>query len=272
MATYAVGDLQGCLTPLRCLLRAVSFNPEKDRLWLAGDLINRGPESLATLRFLKDLGNSVTAVLGNHDLHLLAVAYTHRSQNFSDTLDEILDAPDREQLLTWLRFQPLVHYDPILDYAMVHAGIPPQWTLKQALKRAAKVEKALQGKAYVRYLSNMYGNTPSKWHKDLDKYERLRVTTNYFTRMRFCDDKGNLELQSKSSPLNPPNGYAPWFVHPKRKTRDQKIIFGHWAALEGKVALPNLYALDTGCVWGSTLTMMRLEDETFYQCDCSPFS
>ncbi len=271
MSTYAVGDIQGCFTPLRCLLSEVDFNPDKDRLWIAGDIVNRGPQSLETLRYVKSLGACVTTVLGNHDLHLLAVAYGYSRPGRNDTLNEVLQAPDCELLLTWLRQQKIVHYDPTLKFTMVHAGIPPQWSLKKALTRAAELETALRGDNFRQLLANMYGNRPDCWDKSLQGYARLRVITNYFTRMRFCDASGRLELLSKSAPDQPPPGFAPWYSHPQRKTRKHKLIFGHWAALEGKVDEVNLYALDTGCVWGSHLTMMRLEDETFYRCDCSTF-
>ncbi|TQV71791.1 symmetrical bis(5'-nucleosyl)-tetraphosphatase [Exilibacterium tricleocarpae] len=271
MATYAVGDLQGCLTPLRCLLGEVQFDPRADRLWLVGDIVNRGPESLDTLRYVYNLGDAVRLVLGNHDLHLLAVAHGLRQPSRGDTLGEILTAPDRDQLLDWLRRQPLVHHDPALGFTMVHAGIPPQWGLKKALKRAAELEAVLRGDHFYAFLATMYGDRPRGWSKDLIGFDRLRVITNYFTRMRFCNAAGELQLTSKSSPDNAPRGYRPWYTHPHRKTRKHKLIFGHWAALAGKVEQPNLYALDTGCVWGSHMTMLRLEDETWFSCDCEPF-
>ncbi len=271
MATYAVGDLQGCLTPLRCLLGEVKFNPRKDRLWLAGDIVNRGPESLDTLRYVYNLGGAVTAVLGNHDLHLLAVAHGFRLPGRGDTLSHILTAPDREQLLAWLRQQPLIHHDPQLGFTMVHAGIPPQWSLKKALKRAAELQEVIRGDDFYAFLATMYGNRPSCWDKSLQGFDRWRVITNYFTRMRFCNAAGRLELGNKSSPANAPRGYRPWYAHLQRKTRRHKLIFGHWAALEGNIDLPNLYPLDTGCVWKGGLTMLRLEDEAWFTCDCEPF-
>ncbi|GAA5317084.1 MAG: symmetrical bis(5'-nucleosyl)-tetraphosphatase [Candidatus Pelagadaptatus aseana] len=267
MATYAVGDIQGCLTPLQCLLEKVAFNPEKDRLWVAGDLVNRGPDSLGTLRYLYNMRACLTVVLGNHDLHLLAVAHHQRALNRQDTLDEILDAPDGKELLEWLRQQPLVHHDSELGFTMVHAGIPPQWDIRKALKRSRRVEKYLQGPKFKRFLREMYGNHPSKWRSTLHGMKRLRVITNYFTRMRLCTADGRLDLSHKGSPKNAPKGYAPWFEHKKRKTRKDKIIFGHWAALEGQTGTKNIYALDTGCVWGGKLTMMRLEDEVLFSCD-----
>jgi len=273
MSTYAVGDLQGCLKPLKCLLSAVNFDPAADNLWLAGDLINRGPESLETLRYLRKLSKQregcVTAVLGNHDLHFLAVYYCEKLMSPGDTLIEILSAPDCDKLVKWLRRCKLLHRDKALGFAMVHAGIPPNWSLKKAARRAKELEAVLQDDNRIEeFLANMYGNEPSKWDPGLEGIDRLRLITNYFTRMRFCNPEGKLNLSSKSGPLNAPEGYAPWFSHPQRKTRDDKLIFGHWAALEGKADTANVYALDTGCVWGGHLTMIRLEDEAYFQCNC----
>ncbi|WP_165677759.1 symmetrical bis(5'-nucleosyl)-tetraphosphatase [Metapseudomonas otitidis] len=269
MTTYAVGDLQGCLDPLKCLLDRVAFDPARDRLWLVGDLVNRGPKSLETLRFLFAMRESVTCVLGNHDLHLLAVAHNVERLKKSDTLREIIDAPDAGVLLDWLRRQKLVHYDEARDLAMVHAGIPPMWTLAKALKRAAEVEEALLDDTRLPlFLEGMYGNDPARWDSDLHGITRLRVITNYFTRMRFCMADGTLDLKSKEGVDTAPPGYRPWFAHPTRKTRGQQIIFGHWAALEGKCSEPNLYALDTGCVWGGTMTLLNIDNGQRISCDC----
>ncbi|MWK54625.1 symmetrical bis(5'-nucleosyl)-tetraphosphatase [Pseudomonas otitidis] len=269
MTTYAVGDLQGCLDPLKCLLDRVAFDPARDRLWLVGDLVNRGPKSLETLRFLFAMRDSVTCVLGNHDLHLLAVAHNVERLKKSDTLREIIEAPDAGDLLDWLRRQKLVHYDEARDIAMVHAGIPPMWTLAKALKRAAEVEEALLDDARLPlFLEGMYGNDPVCWDSDLHGITRLRVITNYFTRMRFCKADGTLDLKSKEGADTAPPGYRPWFAHPSRKTRGQKIIFGHWAALEGKCNEPGLHALDTGCVWGGTMTLLNIDNGQRISCDC----
>ena len=270
MATYAVGDLQGCLQPLLCLLREVSFDPDKDRLWLTGDLINRGPESLQTLRFVRDLGSAAVTVLGNHDLHLLAVARGHRPPSRSDTLEVILNAKDRDDLLEWLRQQPLLHHDKTLGYTLVHAGIPPIWSLKKAIKRADEVAEILRSDQLDNFLGNMYGNSPNKWKSSLKGPERWRVITNYFTRMRFCTSEGELELLTKAGPKQAPRGYAPWFAHKKRLTRDERIVFGHWASLEGHSDTPNIFALDSGCVWGRHMTLMRLEDQQYFTCNCKP--
>ncbi|WP_434679341.1 symmetrical bis(5'-nucleosyl)-tetraphosphatase [Pseudomonas sp. R1-18] len=271
MADYAVGDLQGCLEPLKCLLEHVSFDPARDRLWLVGDLVNRGPESLETLRYLYGIRDSVICVLGNHDLHLLAASRKIDRLKKGDTLDDILQAPDRDQLLDWVRQQKLMHYDAERNVAMVHAGIPPQWSLKKALKYAGEVEAALRDDALIEpFLNGMYGNEPAKWSGDLRGVTRLRVITNYFTRMRFCNRDGKLDLKAKEGIETAPPGYAPWFSHKQRKTKSVKIVFGHWAALEGRCDEPDVYALDSGCVWGGSLTMLNLDTFERHQCDCTP--
>lgn len=269
MATYAVGDLQGCLEPLQCLLKQVAFDPAQDRLWLVGDLINRGPQSLETLRFLFSIRESLICVLGNHDLHLLAVGQNIERLKKADTLREILEAPDSAELLEWVRQQKLMHYDEQRDIALVHAGIPPQWSLRKALKCAAEVEEALRDdNRFGPYLDGMYGNEPVKWDNDLKGAARLRVITNYFTRMRFCTSDGKLDLKGKEGIDTAPPGYAPWFAHKERKTKGLKIIFGHWAALEGQCNEPGLFALDTGCVWGGAMTLMNVDTFERLQCKC----
>ncbi len=265
MATYAVGDLQGCLEPLKKLLERVKFDPLNDRLWLVGDLINRGPESLNCLRFLYQMRDNIDCVLGNHDLHLIAIARGHRKPSRSDTLDEILNAPDCEELIHWLRHQPLIHHDAQLGYSMVHAGIPPQWSLDEARGYADEIQSVLHSDNLDEFLINMYGNTPAAWDKHLTGTDRWRCITNYFTRMRFCRADGTLNLEHKGSANDAPVGYAPWFTHAERKTRNDRIVFGHWAALEGKANTANVYALDTGCVWGGPLTMMRIDDLQFFE-------
>ena len=269
MAVYAVGDLQGCLQPLKSLLARVAFDPAHDKLWLVGDLVNRGPESLETLRFLYRMRESLVCVLGNHDLHLLAVASNIERLKKGDTLREIIEAPDAQELLAWLRQQKLLHYDAERNTALVHAGIPPQWTLKKALKCAAEVEHALSDdNLYGPYLDGMYGNEPSKWDNDLTGVARLRVITNYFTRMRFCTREGKLDLKSKEGADTALPGYAPWFTYKERKTQGLKIIFGHWAALEGKCDEPGIFALDTGCVWGGAMTLLNVDTGQRLCCDC----
>lgn len=270
MATYAVGDLQGCLEPLQQLLQQVQFDPASDRLWLVGDLINRGPDSLGTLRFLYGIRDSLVIVLGNHDLHFLATVWHADFRKKHDTFQEIYDAPDCDLLVSWLRQQKLAHFDPVFNAVMVHAGIPPQWTLQQTLERAAEVEAVLQDDAQISdFLLNMYGNKPKLWNDSLTGNERLRVITNYFTRMRFCAADGKLQLKAKSGPDQAPEGFAPWFVHPGQVLEQHRILFGHWAALEGRSTHPNAIALDTGCVWGAAMTLYNLETGDYHQCDCS---
>jgi bis(5'-nucleosyl)-tetraphosphatase (symmetrical) len=268
MATYAIGDIQGCYESFQCLLEKIAFNPELDKLWLVGDLINRGPDSLATLRFIYSIRNSVEFVLGNHDLHFIAVAFGLRKKSQNDTLDVLLDAPDRQQLIDWLIQGKLLHTDEKLGFTMVHAGIPPIWSLHQAQAHAREVEAVLQSRYCRDFLSNMYGNQPNRWKNKLIGMERLRLITNYFTRMRFCSNEGMLELETKESAAAAPLGFAPWFSFSERKTANDKIIFGHWAALEGKTNTPNVYALDTGCVWGGSLSALRLEDQQLFSCFC----
>ena len=269
MAVYAVGDLQGCLEPLQCLLEHVNFDQTTDQLWLVGDLVNRGPQSLETLRFLYSIRHSVTCVLGNHDLHLLAASRNIERLKKGDTLRGILEAPDCDELLQWVRRQKLLHYDAERNVAMVHAGIPPQWSLKKALRLAAEVEAALHDDdLYQPYLEGMYGNEPNKWDNDLHGVTRLRVITNYFTRMRFCTSEGKLDLKGKEGVDTAPPGYAPWFSYKERKSKDAKIIFGHWAALEGKCDEPGIFALDTGCVWGGAMTLLNVDTGVRLQCAC----
>ncbi len=257
MATYAIGDVQGCFDELQELLQLLNFDREKDTLWFAGDLVNRGPKSLEVLRFIKNLPKSVV-VLGNHDLHLLSIAHGHPFKDHA--LFEVLAAPDREELITWLRHQPLLHYDQKLAYVMVHAGIPPQWSLQEAKRHAHEVEKVLHSSAYAEFLEHLYGNKPTKWHSSLKGWGRLRFITNAFTRIRFCDPQGNLDLSTKGVIGSQPSGYLPWFEIPGRAMEKERIVFGHWAALDGKTDNPNVFALDTGCVWGRYLTALRLED------------
>lgn len=261
MATYAVGDIQGCLQPLLDLLDTVNFHPKKDRLWVVGDMVNRGPNSLDTLRYLKSLGSSVQAVLGNHDFHLLAVSQGMKKLGASDTLDDILLAHDCDTLLHWLRQWPLVHYDAALKITMAHAGIAPMWGRDQAIALSEEVSSTLKDDASYRpFLTHLYGNEPHRWHDALSGYERLRCIINYCTRMRFCDDHGGLELTNKNPPSRSPPHCHPWFLHPKRAMAQETIIFGHWAALEGQTGIDHAIALDTGCVWGNYMTLMRLED------------
>ncbi len=272
MAVYAVGDVQGCLHQLQQLLKQVDFDPKHDQLWLVGDLVNRGPSSLATLRFLYQIRHSITIVLGNHDLHLLACYYHRHLLGRKDTLAEILSAPDCSQLMHWLRQQKMFHHDAELGYAMVHAGVNPNWTLEQCLALAAEVEQVLRDEQQVaEFLLAMYGDEPSCWHDDLTGMPRLRLITNYFTRLRFCAADGTLELNSKAGVDQAPIGFAPWFTHNCQSLQQGSLLFGHWAALQGNSTNPAAIALDTGCVWGQSMTLYELDNGKFYRCSCEEF-
>lgn len=268
MAVYAIGDVQGCYDDLMGLLEEIHFRPDRDQLWFTGDLVNRGPDSLRVLRFVRDLGSAAISVLGNHDLHMLALAEGHAPYHRSDTLDEILNAPDREELLDWVRHLPLMHHDENLHFTMIHAGLPPQWDLEQARQCAAEVESVLQGENYLDFLANMYGNEPDIWDENLQGWDRLRFITNCFSRLRFCNNDGQLCLKSKGEPGTQPEGYLPWFEVEPRKSKDMRIIIGHWSTL-GLYRENNVFALDTGCLWGGLLTAMHLDsDMSIYSYDC----
>ncbi|MFZ2542357.1 MAG: symmetrical bis(5'-nucleosyl)-tetraphosphatase [Gallionella sp.] len=266
MAIYAVGDIQGCHAELVQLLETVRFDAKVDRLWLVGDLVNRGPDSLQVLRLVKSLGDSAITVLGNHDLHLLAVAGGVAELHNIDTLDEILNAPDRDELLYWLRHQRLLHAAD--GYVLVHAGLLPQWSVKQAASLAREVEQALRGDNYAVFLARMYGNAPHLWDDALTGYKRLRVIVNALTRMRICTLQGEMEFRFKSEVEKIPAGYLPWFDVPKRASADATIIVGHWSALGLKIE-PRVIALDTGCLWGGPMTAIRLEDRQLFQVSCN---
>lgn len=259
MATYAIGDIQGCHDDLMRLLDRVGFDPSQDRLWFAGDLVNRGPESLAVLRFVKGLGRHAVSVLGNHDLHLLAVAAGTAKLRKSDTLDEILAAPDRDELLDWLQHRPLLHHDDSLGYTLVHAGLPPQWDLEQAQACAGELQAVLQGPGFLDFFRDMYGDEPSRWHVSLTGMDRLRFIVNCFTRLRFVGPQGELELKTKGAPGSQPHGYLPWYQVPGRKNGGLRILFGHWSTVGEIQAAHNALGLDTGCVWGGRLTALRLD-------------
>lgn len=259
MAIYAIGDVQGCYEQLLTLLKQIKFNADKDTLWFAGDIINRGPYSLQTLRFIKSLDANAITVLGNHDLHTLAVANGRGKQGKKDTIKTIFEAPDRDLLLDWLIHRPLMHYDQELNVCMVHAGIHPQWSVEQALDHAREVEAVLQGNKSHEFFHHMYGDKPPKWSDKLDGWDRLRFITNVFTRMRYCDEKGRLALRDKGAPGNQPKGIVPWFMVKKRKTLNNRIIFGHWSTLTNP-QIENLFPLDTGCLWGGKLTAIKVDE------------
>jgi len=263
MTHYAVGDIQGCYEELRELLKRVAFNPRRDHLWVVGDLVNRGPDSAATLKFLYNNRDSVSAVLGNHDLALLAIYYGHRTPKRGDTIDDILSASQCKRWMNWLRTLPLCYYNKTQGYAMVHAGIAPQWTLRKALALSFEVEQVLQSKNIDAYLSVMFGNEPATWQENLTGTDRLRCITNYFTRMRIVNRYGALQLNYKGDLQTIPKNHYAWFNHPQRKTANQRILFGHWASLGGHVRNKKLYGLDTGCVWGGHLTLMNLDTNDF---------
>lgn len=260
MAIYAIGDIQGCYDEFKLLLERIQFDSAHDKLWLTGDLVNRGPRSLDVLRLVKSLGQAAITVLGNHDLHLLAVAVgTETKLKSGDTFDDILVAPDREDLLHWLQHQPLLHHDPSLQWTLIHAGLPPQWSIKRAIQCAHEVESVLRDDRGARDLfTHMYGNEPDTWTEDLNGWARLRFITNCFTRLRVCTEQGQLKLKFKESPKKLGEGIYPWFRVPKRKSKDDRIVFGHWSAL-GFHDGDNVLSLDTGCVWGGTLCAVRLD-------------
>jgi bis(5'-nucleosyl)-tetraphosphatase (symmetrical) len=263
MATYAIGDVQGCFETLCALLDTIAFDHTRDRLWFVGDLVNRGPRSLDVLRFVKALAGRALTVLGNHDFKLLAVAHGLKKLNPQDTLTEILEAPDREVLLTWLRHRPFFHYDPALGVAMVHAGLPPQWTLEMAQDHAADLETALQGPAYLHFLKQISGRTVSDWIQADGEWAQHAYRLHCFTHLRFCDARGRLEFATKGPPGTQPEPYQPWFDLPRRRTANHTIVFGHWASL-GPCTAPGVYALDTGCVWGGSLTALCLETRELF--------
>lgn len=265
MSTYAIGDIQGCYDQLRRLLDRIAFDSARDTLWLVGDLVNRGSQSHRVVRFVESLGARAITVLGNHDLALLVVAAGVKKPHRTDTFGDILAAPDRDELLDWLRRQKMMHAAD--GYAMVHAGLLPQWSIAQAMALAQEVETALRGPGYLDFVRNMYGNEPLRWRDDLAGFDRLRVITNAMTRMRLATSDGVMEFSHKTGLQNLPPGFMPWYDVPQRASRGTPVIFGHWAAL-GLVVREDVIALDSGCVWGRALSAMRLEDRRIVQCDC----
>ena len=266
MATYAIGDVQGCYAELRALLEKIGFDERRDRLWFVGDLVNRGPDSLRTLRFVKSLEDRAVTVLGNHDLHLVALAHGYARVRADDTLESVLQAPDCSELVDWLRSLPLLH---VADHhVMVHAGLLPQWGVAEAQALANEVQKRLRGPQYREFLEVMYGSKPDRWRDDLRGFDRLRVIVNAMTRMRFCSVDGRMDFKTKGESARAPAGYVPWFDVPARRSGGATVICGHWSAL-GLKLLPNLIALDAGCVWGGKLTAIRLEDRAIAQVDCA---
>ena len=264
MAVYAIGDIQGCFDELQAMLELVKFDQQNDQIWLAGDLVNRGPKSAEVLRFTKDLGPTVAkVVLGNHDLHLLANACgVTKHHHRLDTMDSVLNAPDRDELIDWLRRQPLLHHDAKLGFTMVHAGLPPIWTLSKAKKRAQEVEEVLQSDDWPTFFQHMYGNYPQRWSKMLKGWDRLRYITNCFTRLRYCHEDERLALKHKGKPSESPDGQTPWFDMPNRKTKTERIVFGHWSTL-GTGQYGQVFSLDSGAVWGEKLTALRIDKQPY---------
>jgi bis(5'-nucleosyl)-tetraphosphatase (symmetrical) len=264
MSIYAIGDVQGCYDELMSLLDCINYDNNSDILWFAGDIVNRGPDSLSVLRFIHSLKNKAVVVLGNHDLHLLALYFNCSSPSKKDTLCDVLQASDCEELMQWLRQQPLAHYDETRDVFMSHAGLPPNWSIQQALRYSKEAQKTLNhGHDFFKC---MYGNTPNKWEDLLTGTDRIRSIVNTFTRMRFCTDHVVLDFDYKDVLMCPIEGYQPWFLWNNKKLSDQtKIVFGHWAALNGHTGIDNVFALDTGCAWGGKLSALKLDDMSWWQ-------
>jgi bis(5'-nucleosyl)-tetraphosphatase (symmetrical) len=260
MAVYAVGDVQGCYEELRRLLDSLQFDPSTDRLWLVGDLVNRGPHSAPVLRYVRSLGDRAVVVLGNHDMHLLALSQGNRRKAGEGELDDVLHAKDLDELVDWLRRRPFLHRDAQLGYTMIHAGLPPEWDIATAQACANELESVIRGDGFREYAHDMYGNRPDRWSPDLRGMDRLRFVTNCFTRLRYCAPDGKLNLKPKGAPGTQPAPFVPWFEVPGRRSAGERILFGHWSTL-GYVASNNVWALDTGCLWGGRLTALRIDIE-----------
>lgn len=262
MAHYAIGDIQGCHAEFCELLTLIGFSKDDDHLWLTGDLVNRGPDSLGVLREVRALGHSAKTILGNHDLHLLTVAAGHRNAHPDDTIAQILAAPDRDELVDWLARQPLAIAEA--GMLMVHAGVLPQWTTQRVLELAREVEATLAGEAREPFLRVLYGDEPRAWRDDLEGFDRLRAIVNALTRLRFCTRDGRMEFREKRGAAHAPPGFSPWFAHPERRSASSLVICGHWSTL-GLLLTPNVLMLDSGCLWGGALTAIRLPDRRVYQ-------
>ena len=268
MPTYAIGDIQGCFKELVQLLDKINFDETNDRLWFVGDLVNRGPDSLGVLNFIMNLGDTAVTVLGNHDLHLVAIAEGLMMPKKIDTLAPILTSPDKQKLIAWIRQQAFMHHDKELNFTMVHAGLPPQWDIHQALALASEVTQVLNGDDYLSFVKVMYGNIPNAWDENLTGNDRLRFIVNCFTRMRYINDKNELNFLEKGVLGTQGNHLFPWFAIDDRKSKHDKIIFGHWSTVRFGTILDftpyNVYPIDTGCLWGGELTALRLEDEKIF--------
>ncbi|MBB3048127.1 bis(5'-nucleosyl)-tetraphosphatase (symmetrical) [Litorivivens lipolytica] len=271
MGRYAVGDLQGCLEPLQCLLEEVAFNPSQDELWLVGDLVNRGPHSLEVLDFLYPIRHALTVVLGNHDLHTLALARGATTQGRHASLESLLSSTQLPAYMDWFRELPLCVRSNCGEYLMSHAGVPSQWSTEDALGYSAELQAVLSEDQQVdAFLQNMYGNEPACWNDGLQGFDRLRMITNTFTRMRVTRQNGELNLKYKGRIEDIPDGYAPWFTWPTASPRRETQLFGHWAALDGKLDQPGYIPLDTGCVWGRYMTLLDMDSREFHRCHCEP--
>lgn len=262
MSTYAIGDIQGCYPELQRLLERIRFDPAADTLWFCGDLVNRGGESLEVLRLIHGIRERCIVVLGNHDLSLLAVAQrsAEAQSRVNPDLRRVLEAEDGAMLIDWLRHRNLIHHDEALNFTLVHAGIAPSWTLKQALHIGQEVERALRGPQHRGLLARMFGNKPSRWSSKLHGQDRLRAAINILTRMRYCDVRGRIDFDANGAPGTQPAGMYPWFEVPGGKPRESRIVCGHWSTL-GRFAGLGIYAIDTGAVWGGQLTAMQLDAE-----------
>jgi bis(5'-nucleosyl)-tetraphosphatase (symmetrical) len=269
MSIYVIGDVQGCFDELQELVDYIAFNRKKDQLWFVGDLVNRGPKSLETLRWVKSLDNSAVMVLGNHDLHLLAAHAGIRKVGPTSSLYKVLHAKDRGELIDWLRKQSLMRYNKSLNFALVHAGLAPQWSIKDALRYAKEVETVLRSKKYKDFLYNMYGDQPKQWDGRLKGWNRLRTITNIMTRARYCNHKGEMNFTDKGPPGTQTASFKPWYEIPSRKSQNTTVVFGHWSTL-GHIHDHNIISTDTGCLWGGYLTAVRIEKEKLitYQVDC----
>lgn len=265
MATYAIGDVQGCFDELRELLAKINFNSDCDQLWFCGDLVNRGPKSLETLRYVRSLEDNAITVLGNHDLHLLATVYEHKKPGKNDTFDALMEASDATDLFNWLRHQPLVAHDQEKNITLLHAGIHPDWSIKKALRLAKEVEQILQSDNHINFYKHMYGDKPFIWDDSLSGWQRYRFITNILTRLRYCNTQGKPALSAKGAPGSQAKTLLPWYEVPGRKTQNDTIIFGHWSTLPhaGITSINNTYAIDSGCLWGGMLTAMRIDTEPF---------
>lgn len=270
MAIYAIGDVQGCYSSLRGLLNKIKFKVDRDTLWFVGDIVNRGSESLAVLRFVRDLDDNAITVLGNHDLNLLAVASGARKQRPSDTIQEILDAQDCDALLNWLKHKPLMHYDAKLDCAMVHASIHPDWTIDKAMQLSAEVESEVCTDAHAEFYQNIYGSKPNYWSDELTGYERLRSITNIFTRARYITCDGLMDYSTTDPPEKVASDLTPWYLCELKSPRATQVVFGHWSSL-GSRQVNQFIATDSGCVWGGALSAVKLDQDRveFFHVPCN---